>query len=112
MTAEGRNPGRGGSTHPESLYFSVRVPCLLGSKLTCLTLLFLVPVGKVKNPPTVLKAPNRCAQLFDRKHFLITYKQTELLGCIPCVVVILLSTHKQTNGRTLPKVLSTLLRGR
>ena len=80
----------------------------------------------------VLKAPDRCVQLFDRERFLITDKQTEILGCILCVMVIFLSTwqaeptprhaysvkcrqtNKQTNkqtdkwtdGRTLPNVLS------
>ncbi len=43
---------------------------------------------------TRLQAPDRCAQLFDRKHFLITDKQTEILDCILCVMVIFLSTRQ------------------
>ncbi len=41
-----------------------------------------------------LRAPDRCEQLFDRECFLITDKQTEILGCIPCVMVIFLSTRQ------------------
>ncbi len=48
----------------------------------------------VQKPSFKLKAPDRCAQLFDREHFLITDKQTEILGCIPCVMVIFLSTRQ------------------
>ncbi len=44
------------------------------------------------NHELILKAPDCCAHLFDRERFLITDKQREILGCIPCVMVISLST--------------------
>ncbi len=39
-----------------------------------------------------LKAPDRCAQLFDRERSLSTDNHTEVLDCISCVVVFFLST--------------------
>ena len=64
---------------------------------------------------TEMKSPQLVRTALDREHFLITDKQTEILGCIPCVMVIFRSTHKWTDGwmdgRMLPNVLSPLLRG-
>ncbi len=47
-----------------------------------------------------LKAPDRCAQLFDRERSLITDKHTEVLDCISCVMVFFLSTDRQTDRQT------------
>ncbi len=52
-----------------------------------------------------LKAPDRCAQLFDREHFLITDKHTEVLDCISCVIKVIGQTvqmleRPQTDGQT------------
>ena len=38
-----------------------------------------------------LKAPDRCAQLFDRERSLITDKHTEVLDCISYVMVFCLA---------------------
>ncbi len=59
-----------------------------------------------------LEEPDRCTQLVDREHSLITDKHTEVLDCISCVLVFFLSTwhaepiyrplrsmHKRTDGR-------------
>ncbi len=43
--------------------------------------------------PIKLKAPDCCAQLFDRERSLITDKHTEVLDCISYVMVFLLSTR-------------------
>ena len=48
----------------------------------------------INGPIKELKAPDRCARLLDREFPLITDKHTEILGCIPCVMVIFLSTRQ------------------
>ncbi len=69
------------------------------------TLAWKLKTSKIKNP-----RPLRAA--FDRECFLIVGKHTEILDCIPCVMVFLLhsasraqistatwQTHKRTDGR-------------
>ncbi len=41
------------------------------------------------------KAPDRCAQLFDRERFSITDKHTEVLDCISYIT----QTDRRTDGR-------------
>ncbi len=41
-----------------------------------------------------IKSPRPLHAALDREPFLITDKQTEILGCIPCVMVIFLSTRQ------------------
>ncbi len=44
--------------------------------------------------PLKIKSPRPLHAAFDCKGFLITHKHTEILGCIPCVMVIFLSTRQ------------------
>ncbi len=47
----------------------------------------------------LIKSPRPLRAAFDRKCFLIPDKQTEILDCIPCVMVIQKLERQQTNGR-------------
>ena len=44
-----------------------------------------------------IKSPRPLCAAFDRKRFLITDKHTEILDCIPCIMVI---SHKQSSKQT------------
>ena len=71
--------------------------------------------------PDYYKSPRPLCAAFVREHYLIMDKHTEISVCIPCVMVLLLHSASwaqistatcHTDGRTLPNVLSPLLRGR
>ena len=47
----------------------------------------------------IIKSPRPLRTALDHKSFLITDKHTEILDCIPCVMVIFL-TNGRTDGRT------------
>ena len=47
-----------------------------------------------------LKVLDRCAQLFDRERFLIMNKHTEILDCIPCVMVLLIHSASRAQIST------------
>ncbi len=71
---------------------------LRGRPFMCTVFLQTNNVRLEADPPThlfkrTLKAPDRCAQLFDRERSLITDKHTEVLDCISYIMVFMLSTQ-------------------